>query len=264
MFSLNRISVSAADGRRLLHEISCRVRRGEAIGVTGESGSGKTTLLKAAMGILGQGCVLEDGAIQLDGRDLHSLGPAERREMGGRAIGFIPQLPMTAFDPRLCMGSQMQAIFRTRLGLNRLDAAGLARAKLQQVHLPESDRVMASRPGALSGGMLQRVAIAILLGLNPPYIAADEPTSALDAENREAVIQLLHECKLSSGLLIVSHDIGVLSRICDQVLVLHDGVLVEQGKIEELLARPRHIWTSQLARSAARQEEGYWKWERYE
>lgn len=263
ILSLNRIGVTATSGRRLLRELTFCLQRGEAIGVTGESGSGKTTLLKAVMGVLGKGCVIDGGSIQLEGRDLGALAPAERRQVAGRWIGFVPQLPMTAFDSRLNVGRQIQAIFRKRLGLNRSEAAELARAKLERVNLPDYERVMASRPGALSGGMLQRAAIAILLGLNPPYILADEPTSALDPDNREAVIKLLQEFKLTSGLLIVSHDTEVLGRICDQVQVLYDGELVEQGSMKELLDRPQHMWTAQFACSAAQQEEGCWLWERY-
>ncbi|MCG7406632.1 ATP-binding cassette domain-containing protein [Paenibacillus sp. ACRRX] len=259
---MNRIGVSAADGKRLLHEITCHVQRGTAIGVTGESGSGKTTLLKATMGVLGKECTLDSGNMILDGCDLAALAAVDRRKVAGKSIGFIPQLPMTAFDSRLRIGSQIQAVFRKRLGLNRLDAAQLAQLKLRQVQLSEVERVMRSRPGELSGGMLQRVALAILFGLNPPYMLADEPTAALDPDNRAAVIQLLLAFKQTSGLLIVSHDVEVLERICDQVHVLYNGEFVEQGTMKQLLDQPRHIWTSQFARSVAQQEKGYWLWEK--
>ncbi|RED51910.1 ATP-binding cassette domain-containing protein [Cohnella phaseoli] len=259
----DRLSVSAPGGRQLLRETTLTVRRGEAIGVTGESGSGKTTLLKAAMGVLGRGCEIDGGGIQLDGRAMEKLPPHERRKLAGTSLGFVPQLPMTAFDSRIAMGRQIQAVYCKRLGLSREAATGLAREKLRQVNLLDAERVMGSRPGALSGGMLQRVAIAILLGLNPPFILADEPTSALDPDNRAAVIALLQDLKPTSGLLVVSHDTEVLGRVCDRVHVLHDGELVEEGNLAELLAAPKHDWTARFAETAGQREEGYWSWERW-
>jgi len=264
ILKLDRLAVTAAGGRMLLRGVSLQVRLGEAVGVTGESGSGKTTLLKAAMGVPGKGCSVSGGSIELDGRRLEGLAPGERRLLAGTSLGFIPQLPMTAFDARIEVGRQMRAIFRKRLGLSRAAASELAREKLRQANLPDADRVLASRPGALSGGMLQRTTIAILLGLQPSYVLADEPTSALDPDNREAVVRLLLQMKsASAGLLIVSHDPEVLERLCDRVLVLHDGELVEQGSMAELLARPRRGWTRRFAATALQQREGEWAWERW-
>lgn len=198
----------------------------------------------------------------LDDMEITNLRAKQRRDLCGTTIGYIPQTPMTAFDPRLQIGKQMNETLHIRLGLNKADCREQALAALALVNLKDGERVMESTPAQLSGGMLQRVAMALLLVLKPKYILADEPTSALDIENRDILIQLLKERCSGAGILLISHDVEALNSLCKAVVVLDDGRVVEESTMAQLLEHPVHSWSRAFSQSYSKISAGkeVWKW----
>lgn len=282
MLDVDGLSVMRGDGGLLLKSVTLRLTRGEAVGLTGESGAGKSTLLKAIMGTLDPGCRICAGSLVLRTEEdrprirLEQLSAKRRRSLAGTTIGYIPQHPLSAFDSRLTIGAQMEETFRVKLELGKTAARHLAADMLRQAGLGDAPRVMRSLPEGLSGGMLQRVAIAMLLGLSPAYILADEPTASLDADNRAHVLALLKQRLGSSGLLLVSHDVQAMRLLCGTVAVLYDGEMAECGPVEQLLRHPAHAWTRSFANrcraayggnpwpdNADKGGDDGWRWELY-
>lgn len=261
MLEVKGISVVAKDKARLLSEINLRVAPGEAVGLTGKSGAGKTTLIKSLMGILDHRHRLTQGSISLDGVELAALRAKARWERCGTLLGFIPQNPMTAFDSRVKIEKQMVETFRLRLRKSKEEARALARETLLAVNLRDISRVLDSFPGQLSGGMLQRVSVAFLLGMKPRYILADEPTSALDAANREMLLELLAAQLAGAGILLISHDVDALRSLCSTVHVLEEGRITESGTMDALLTAPLRPWTMEFAAAYQKQCEGESAWE---
>lgn len=260
MLEVKNISVETKRQVKLLQDISFRLSKGKALGLTGESGAGKTTLIKSVMGILDRTCQLNKGRIVVDGLDLKDLSSGKRREMCGTTLGFIPQNPMTAFDKRMKIGKQMEETFCVRLKLSREQALLLAEKKLADVNLTDKRRVLHSYPAQLSGGMLQRVTMAILLGLDPKYILADEPTSALDEENRRLLLEQLKLLKKETGILMISHDVFALQSLCQEVMVMERGQITETGTMEKLLNAPQRQWTKEFSAANRQQDRRQWIW----
>lgn len=260
MLEIKDLSVAGRGGVPLLDRVSFTLKPGGCIGLTGASGAGKTTLIKAVMGILDQTCRIISGDILLDGVSLASLEPAKRRALCGTTLGFIPQNPMTAFDRHRRIGRQMNETFRLRLGISREEADRLARKKLAEVNLPDPGRVMNAWPSQLSGGMLQRVAMALLHGMNPRYILADEPTSALDEANRDLLVRSLAAGRKDAGILFLSHDAAAIRALCPQILVMERGRLVTNADTEELFAHPATPWAERFAASIAAEKGDDWQW----
>ncbi len=260
MLEVKELTINGRGGVVLLDDVSLSVSRGEALGITGESGAGKTTLLKAVLGLLDADQRILRGAVLADKQDLGKLSPARRREACGTVVGFIPQSPITAFDGRLTVGRQMEETLRLRLGLSKPEARALAMEKLEAVRLGDAQRVFDSRPGQLSGGMLQRVAVAMLLAMKPRYILADEPTSALDDDNRDSLLSLLGDQLDCAGLLLITHGPHALRALCRRVAVLSGGRIVEQQDTDSLFESPRQEWTREFARCAAGGGQGEFRW----
>ena len=232
MLKIEQLDVKERSGRYLLKDISMEIPAGRVIGLTGKSGSGKTTLLRSILGMLHTSCHIDAGKILLDDIDLSHLSRKSHRELCGKKLGFIPQNPMTAFDSRLKIGYQMRETFVNRLHLNTSEATDLAKEKLVSVNLKDTDRI-------LGGGMLQRVAAAILLGMSPDYVLADEPTAALDEENRDLLLLIMQEQMKDKGILFVSHDVAALKNLCQNVYVLGAGkTLVKSAdRLDETIFR---------------------------
>ena len=260
MLEVQNLSVTARNGAQLLKQISFQIETGEAVGLTGQSGAGKTTLLKALLGILSGGCQVSGGTIQVDGQSLWALSPRKRRELCGTTLGFIPQNPMTAFDPRLKLGRQMEETLRLRTGASGKTALELSETLLADLGLSQPRRVLDSYPAQLSGGMLQRAAAALLLALHPRYILADEPTSALDAENRTLLLELLEQQRESTGILFIAHDVAARRTLCGTVYVMEHGMLTEQGTMQELLGHPKQAWTKEYAAANHPMSREGWTW----
>lgn len=261
MLKIEALDVRERSGRYLLRDLSMELPAGRVIGLTGQSGSGKTTLLRSIFGMLHPGCQVCAGKILLDEVDLSQLSRRAHRELCGKKLGFIPQNPMTAFDSRLKIGYQMRETFASRLRLSVGEAAALAEETLISVNLKDTDRILGAYPAELSGGMLQRVAAAILLGLSPDYILADEPTAALDEENRDLLLSIMQRQMNDKGILFVSHDAAALKTLCQSVYVLSAGKLIEHGAMDTLLSKPQTDWMKQFSMLSRRESRGEWKWE---
>lgn len=247
MLKIEQLDVKERSGRYLLKDISMEIPAGHVIGLTGKSGSGKTTLLRSILGMLHTSCHIDAGKILLDDIDLSHLSRKSHRELCGKKLGFIPQNPMTAFDSRLKIGYQMRETFVNRLHLNTSEATDLAKEKLVSVNLKDTDRILGAYPSELSGGMLQRVAAAILLGMSPDYVLADEPTAALDEENRDLLLLIMQEQMKDKGILFVSHDVAALKNLCQNVYVLGAGKIIEHGTMDKLLSSPQTDWMKQFS-----------------
>lgn len=260
MLEVKHLTVRSKEGRPLVRDVSFTLTPGEPLGLTGASGSGKTTIIKAVMGILPYGCAIEEGEILLDGQSLEGLSARKRREYCGTVLGFIPQSPMTAFDPHMKIGAQMVQTFRLRLNLSKDKAQALAREQLLAVNLEDAERILNAFPSQLSGGMLQRVSMACLGGLAPRYILADEPTSALDEENRDHLLTLLREIYHSAGILFVSHDVSALKMLCRETVILEQGAIIERQNTEALFTHPQQSWTQAFVHAAETRKEGDWSW----
>ena len=262
MLKIEQLDVKERSGRYLLKDISMEIPAGHVIGLTGKSGSGKTTLLRSILGMLHTSCHIDAGKILLDDIDLSHLSRKSHRELCGKKLGFIPQNPMTAFDSRLKIGYQMRETFVNRLHLNTSEATDLAKEKLVSVNLKDTDRILGAYPSELSGGMLQRVAAAILLGMSPDYVLADEPTAALDEENRDLLLLIMQEQMKDKGILFVSHDVAALKNLCQNVYVLGAGKIIEHGTMDKLLSSPQTDWMKQFSALSHRESRGEWKWEK--
>lgn len=262
MLKIEQLDVKERSGRYLLKNISMEIPAGKVIGLTGRSGSGKTTLLRSVFGMLHTSCHIEAGKILLDNVDLSHLSRKSHRELCGKRLGFIPQNPMTAFDSRLKIGCQMRETFINRLHLSGSAATEMAKETLVAVNLKDTERVLGAYPSELSGGMLQRIAAAILLGMSPDYILADEPTAALDEENRDLLLLIMREQMKAKGILFVSHDVAALKTLCQDVYVLGDGKMIEHGTMDTLLSNPQTDWMKQFSMLSHKESRGEWKWEK--
>ena len=223
------------------------VARGDVLGVVGESGSGKTTLGTAVLGLLPADAQVE-GELRFEGRDLLSLGSRELRELRGPQIAAVFQNPGTALDPSYTVGDQLAEAFRVHGSASRREARALALERLKAVGIPAAEERMRAYPHELSGGMNQRVAIAIALALDPALLIADEPTSALDVTVQAQILRLLRVliADHAGAVLLISHDLGVVAQLASRVAVMYDGEIVEQAPVRQLFAQPRHSYTRKL------------------
>jgi oligopeptide/dipeptide ABC transporter ATP-binding protein len=227
--------------------VDYRVEPAQVFGVAGESGSGKTVSMLALLGLLPTGAVVE-GRAGFGGKDLLQLSGRQLREVSGRDIGMVFQDPMTSLHPMLTVGRQLTEHVRRHLGLGRHDAAQRAIELLEQVRIPDPSSALHSYPHQFSGGMRQRIAIAIALACGPRLLIADEPTTALDVTVQAGILRLLdrlrHEHELS--VVLITHDLAVMSSIADSVSIFYAGRVVESGPREGLLQHPRHPYTRAL------------------
>jgi oligopeptide transport system ATP-binding protein len=227
--------------------IGYRVEPGEVFGIAGESGSGKTMSVLALMGLLPPGARVE-GSAAFGGRDLIRMPRRELRRICGRELAMVFQDPMTSLHPMLSIGTQLTEHVRRHLDVGRREATTRALELLREVRIPDPDGALHAFPHQFSGGMRQRIAIAIALACRPALLVADEPTTALDVTVQAGIIRLLDRLRHESGLAIVliTHDLGVLSAIADRVAVFYAGRVVEAGRRADVLAAPRHPYTRGL------------------
>jgi peptide/nickel transport system ATP-binding protein len=248
--SIEQLSaISLRDGNRpVLRRVSLAVDVGEVHGVVGESGAGKSTIAKAILGIIPSQVKVTGGRIGFEGRDLLTLSPDELRAVLGRDIALIPQDPSTALNPSRRIDRQLTDGLRLRRGLSAAEARGRARAMLEEVQIRDPDRVLSSYPHQLSGGMRQRVLIAAAFVLEPKLVIADEPTTALDVTVQKQILRLIRALQERHGtsVVFVSHDLGVVAKICDRLSVLYMGKVMETGKTADVLNAPSHPYTRAL------------------
>jgi peptide/nickel transport system ATP-binding protein len=236
---------------RCVEDLSFALHRGETLGVVGESGSGKSLSALALLGLV-PGAQVRGRAL-FEGQDLLALAPEALRRIRGRRVGMVFQDPMTSLNPAHTIGEQLTEGLRLHLGLGRAQARTRALDWLIQVGVPAPATRMGQYPFELSGGLRQRVLIALALGCGPDLLIADEPTTALDATVQAQILDLLQEQQRRRGmaLLFISHDLAVVAQVCGRLRVMYGGRAVEEGPTAELLAAPRHPYTAGLLRSAA-------------
>jgi len=233
--------------------ISLRVRAGEIVGLVGESGSGKTLTCRAALGVLPAGCAIEHGTVSFAGRDLTAAPRREWEHVHGSGMGAVFQEPASYLNPSITVGGQLTEVLRVKQALGRRAAHQRALELFAAVGLREPGRVFHQIPAELSGGMLQRVMIAIAISCGPRLLVADEATTALDVTIQAEVIELLLQLRDQTGLavLFVSHDLAVVTELCDRVVVCYAGEVVESGPAQEIIERPRHPYTRGLLQVAS-------------
>ena len=239
---------------RAVNGVSFSVRRGETLGIVGESGSGKSVTALSIMDLVDGGSSTTRGEIEFEGRDLVKLSEREMRRLRGSRLAMIFQDPMTSLNPSMTIGRQIAEGLRRHEGLTRVQARARALEMLRLVGIPGAERRLGDYPHQLSGGMRQRIMIAIALACRPSLLIADEPTTALDVTIQAQVLDLV--AGLVSGrdtaLLIITHDMGVVARMCDRVCVMYAGNVVEEGPVDVIFGAPRHPYTVGLLRSVPR------------
>ncbi|GLW28583.1 ABC transporter ATP-binding protein [Actinoplanes regularis] len=237
-----------ADGRELVHGVSFALQPGGVVGIVGESGSGKTLTCRAALGILPEHFVVSDGRIRLDGQEVAGLTRRQWTALRGTTISAVFQDPASYLNPSLTVGSQIAEVIRVKRGAKRRAAKERAIELLAAVRLRDPAVVYGQYPHELSGGMLQRSLIAAAIAAEPRVLIADEATTALDVTVQAEILDLLADLRRDTGLalVVVSHDLAVVAQLCEQVLVMRAGEVVEQGRVEQVLHQPRHEYTRLL------------------
>ncbi|MGM7721452.1 nickel import ATP-binding protein NikD [Metabacillus sp. Hm71] len=243
------VQVKTKDGViPLVQEINFELKRGHVLGLVGESGCGKTVTSMSILQLLDRKTTTIEGSITLQGHELNGLADKEMRKIRGKDIAFIMQNPMNAFTPVFTIGHQFIETIRLHTGWNKKQATELAIEAMQHVNLPNPANLLKSYPFQLSGGMLQRVMIAIAACLHPAVIIADEPTTALDVNNQKKVLYHLDKIRseFGSAILLISHDLGVISEMADEVAVMQNGRIVEKADVFQLFDEPQHEYTKKL------------------
>ena len=252
LVTVRNLSVEFAGDRgweRVVNDVSFEVERGETLGIVGESGSGKSVTCLAMTGLIPTpGGRVASGSVRLDGQELVGLEQKRLEDIRGDDIGMIFQEPMTSLNPAFTVGQQIAEMVRRHRGVSK--AEGMARAveMLSRVGIPNAEQRAREYPFQFSGGMRQRVMIAMSLACEPKLLIADEPTTALDVTIQAQVLDLLREMQAEFGmsLIFITHDLGVVADICDRVVVMYAGRVVETASIDDLYFRPAHPYTEGL------------------
>jgi oligopeptide/dipeptide ABC transporter ATP-binding protein len=234
--------VRAVDG------VSFDVEAGKMLGIVGESGCGKSVSMLSLMGLVQPPGRVVEGTAGFQGRDLLKLSQKQLEDVRGHQIGMIFQDPMTSLNPTLTIGTQLTETLRRHLGMNRKDARKRAVELLEEVHIPNAARRLDDYPHRYSGGMRQRVMIAIAISCNPKLLIADEPTTALDVTVQAGVLDLLHELLRlhDMAVIIITHDMGVVAETANDIIVMYAGQIVEQAPAVDLFDNPEHPYTEAL------------------
>jgi oligopeptide transport system ATP-binding protein len=242
---------------KAVDDLSFAVDAGEIIGIAGESGSGKTITALSLFGLLPNGARVT-GSIRLDGIELTALNAKQLRDVRGRQIAMVSQDPATALHPILPVGTQLTEHMRHHLGVDKAEARSRAAALLETVRIPDPEQALRSYPGQFSGGMRQRIAIAVALAAEPRLLVADEPTTALDVTVQAGILRLLDRLCRERGMavIVITHDLGVMSATAARLAVMYAGRLAEAGPTSELLTRPRHPYTRGLLDALPHPEAG--------
>ena len=237
-----------------VRDVSFSLAEGESIGIVGESGSGKSVTMLSVMGLLPAYADISADSILFDGRELTKMSARELRDLHGRDIGMIFQDPMTSLNPLFTVESQLTEPLRIHLKLSRAEARKRALELLRQVEIPNPEARLKQYPHELSGGMRQRVMIAIALACEPKLLIADEPTTALDVTIQAQILELMMDLKekLGMAIIMITHDLGIVARMCEKIAVMYAGKIVEYGTTDEIFYEPKHEYTKGLLRSIPR------------
>lgn len=235
--------VAAVDG------VDIDIREGETVGIVGESGSGKSVTSLSAMRLT-PGKVVE-GSITFDGKDILTMSEEQMREVRGNEMAMIFQEPMTSLNPVFTIGDQIGEVVRIHMKYSKAQARERSIEMLKLVGIPRPEQIVDEYPHRLSGGMRQRVMIAMAMACNPKLLIADEPTTALDVTIQAQILDLMSELKATNGtaILLITHDLGVVAEMCDRVVVMYDGKVVEESDVVTLFTNPKHPYTQGLMKS---------------
>jgi peptide/nickel transport system ATP-binding protein len=259
LLDVRDLCVSFYDGetwRETLTDVSFSVEPGEVVGIVGESGCGKSLTALSILGLLPRHGVRLTGAMHFEGRDLAQLSEREMRDVRGRRISMVFQEPMSALDPVFPVGEQIAETVRRHFQVNRREANDRAMESLAAVGIPSPQQAMKMYPASLSGGMRQRVLIAMALVCEPRLLIADEPTTALDVTIQAQIMDLLLELGQRTGtaILFITHNLGLVAESCRRMLTMYAGQVVEDGSVRDILGRPFHPYTAGLLGSIPRAE----------
>lgn len=235
-----------------VNSVSFHLERGELLGVVGESGSGKSVTMMSLVGLLpSPPADVRAGTVMLGDRDLLKIGPAELQAVRGAKVGFVFQDPMTSLNPVFTVGMQIMEPLRRHMGMTRPQAEARATELLELVGISDARKRLKAYPHQFSGGMRQRVMIAIALACDPDVLIADEPTTALDVTIQAQILELVKELRRKLGMAIIwiTHDLGVIAGIADRVMVMYGGQVVEQAPVKELFGNPQHPYTRALLKT---------------
>ena len=245
------ISIGAT---RILRGVDLQLETGKILGLVGESGGGKTMVCKAILDILPESAKVTAGAIRFEGKDLLKMAKRERRGLLGPSISMILQNPMTALNPAYRIEDQVTDVLRLHMGASKSGARLRVLERLAAVHIRDPERVMRLYPHELSGGMCQRVVIAIAFACEPKLIIADEPTTALDVTVQHQILRLIRDLQRNTGtsVLFITHDLGVVAKVCDTVSVIYAGRILESGPVAQIFSSQHHAYTEALMNAAPR------------
>ena len=239
---------------KALHDVSIHLKEGEVLGIVGESGSGKSVTAYSLMGLTAHPGKLIGGTLQFNGHEIEDMGEKEMRKIRGKEISIIFQDPMTSLNPVYTIGNQITEVIRLHTDKDKKQAYARAKELLELVGINEPEKRLKQYPHELSGGMRQRVMIAIALACEPKLLIADEPTTALDVTIQAQILELMMELKdkLGMAIIMITHDLGVVASMCDRIAVMYAGRIVEYGTTDDIFYRPHHMYTKGLIRSIPR------------
>jgi peptide/nickel transport system ATP-binding protein len=236
----------------VVSDVSFQLQSGEILALVGESGCGKSTLANSVMKLLPPNARINSGKIALDGKDLLSQNEDGWRSIRGSQLAMIFQDPMTSLDPLFTVGDQLMETVQEHLGLSKADARRRALELFQQVGIPAAEERLTAYPHQFSGGMRQRIALAIAISCHPRVLIADEPTTGLDVSIQAQILSLIKRLLVQergAGMLLITHDLGVVAQVCDRVAVMYAGDIVEVGDVVSVLTNPLHPYTQALLNS---------------
>jgi oligopeptide/dipeptide ABC transporter ATP-binding protein len=241
-FTVNKKTVRPISG------VSFEIEEGEVLGVVGETGAGKSLTAHSIMGLTPLVGGKVTGSVRFEDKELLTISSEEMQSIRGNDISFIPQNPMTSLDPVYRVGDQIVEGLRKHTKVGGREAKKQALAKMEQLRIPSPDKVYMQYPHQLSGGLKQRIVIAIALITNPRLLIADEPSTALDVTVQAQIMRLFRDQAIAHGiaLILITHDLGVVAQVCDKILVMYAGNLVEYGDVETIFKEPKHPYTKAL------------------
>ncbi|WP_150272450.1 ABC transporter ATP-binding protein [Paenibacillus tepidiphilus] len=247
-----KVSFAAREGEnQAVRGVSFHIDAGETLGIVGESGSGKSVTAKAIMSLIAPPGRITSGEIRFNGQSLNGLSEREWRKLRGNRIAMVFQDPMTSLNPVKTIGQQLTEVIRRHRGLKKDAAYAEAAELLRQVGIRDAEQRLKQYPHEFSGGMRQRVMIAMALSCKPELLIADEPTTALDATIQAQILDLFKELKgnTQTAVALITHDLGVVAQVCTRVVVMYGGLIMEEGTVEDIFYRPQHPYTTGLLRS---------------
>ncbi|QOR36301.1 ABC transporter ATP-binding protein [Clostridium sp. 'deep sea'] len=251
LLQVKNLTISLQNKRIIVNNISFEVNSGDVVGIIGQSGSGKSILTMGILGLLNKNEFTVTGSVFYKGEDITALSPQKRSLLLGKEMSLITQNPMTAFDPSTKILKQLSSIIRSNYPYSKQDIKDKCIKQLENLGLINATKIMESYPYELSGGMLQRVMIALITLLESRLIIADEITTAIDAENKNVALNLLKSLNAQGvSLIFISHDFQALKQIANKVIVLEQGVLVESGSLKKIMFNPQKQYTKRLLRAS--------------